>query len=68
MTQQARDLDPDFWPHTLSRLVRHEDLDADTDFQKEVGNAARALVEAVKLRRRGKLPQPDEALRAVRPK
>jgi anthranilate phosphoribosyltransferase len=29
MTQQARDLDPDFWPHTLSRLVRHKDLDAD---------------------------------------
>jgi len=46
----------------------HEDLDADTDFQKEVGNAARALVEAVKLRRCGKLPQPDDGLRAVRPK
>lgn len=29
MTQQPRELDPDFWPHILSRLVRHEDLDAD---------------------------------------
>ena len=29
MTQESPDADPDFWPRTLSRLVRHEALDAD---------------------------------------
>jgi anthranilate phosphoribosyltransferase len=29
MTQEPVEPDPDFWPHTLSRLVRHEALDAD---------------------------------------
>ncbi len=31
MTDRPREPepDPDFWPHTLTRLVRHEDLDAD---------------------------------------
>ena len=29
MTEQPREPDPDFWPHVLTRLVRHEDLDAD---------------------------------------
>lgn len=46
----------------------HEDLDADTDLQKEVANAAHALVEAVKMRRRGDLVQPDAGLRNPRPK
>jgi multimeric flavodoxin WrbA len=46
----------------------HEDLDADTDFQKEVANAAHALVEAVKMRRRGDLVPPDAGLRNPRPK
>jgi multimeric flavodoxin WrbA len=46
----------------------HDDLDADKDFQGEVKNAARALVEAVRLRRNGKLDQPDEGLEDLRPK
>ena len=29
MTEQPREPDPDFWPHVLTRLVRHEDLDSD---------------------------------------
>jgi anthranilate phosphoribosyltransferase len=29
MTHEPAEPDPDFWPHTLSRLVRHEALDAD---------------------------------------
>ena len=46
----------------------HDDLDADTDFQQEVANAARALVSAVKMLREGKLEQPDARLRDPRPK
>jgi multimeric flavodoxin WrbA len=46
----------------------HDDLDADKDFQGEVRNAARSLVEAVRLRRNGKLEQPDEGLEDLRPK
>jgi hypothetical protein len=46
----------------------HEELDQDEPFQEEVRNAARALVEGVKLRRAGKLPQPDARLREPRPK
>jgi multimeric flavodoxin WrbA len=46
----------------------HEDLDADTDLQAEVANAARALTEAVRQSRRGELKQPDRKLRAVRQK
>jgi multimeric flavodoxin WrbA len=46
----------------------HEDLDADTDLQKEVANAAHALVKAVKMRRRGDLVPPDAGLRNPRPK
>ena len=46
----------------------HDDLDADTDFQEDVKTAARALVEGVKLRRAGKLPQPDANLHEARPK
>jgi multimeric flavodoxin WrbA len=46
----------------------HLALDADRDFQEETRNAARALVEAVKLLRRGAFPQPDEGLVDPRPK
>ena len=46
----------------------HDALDEDPAFQEEVRNAARTLVQAVKLMRRGQLPQPDARLREVRPK
>ncbi|MGH8431514.1 MAG: flavodoxin family protein [Solimonas sp.] len=46
----------------------HDALDRDRAFQEETRNAARALVEAVRLLRRGKLGQPDARLRDVRPK
>jgi multimeric flavodoxin WrbA len=46
----------------------HDDLDRDVDFQTEVANAARTLVEAVKMLRRGALAQPDARVREVRPK
>jgi multimeric flavodoxin WrbA len=46
----------------------HEALDHDRAFQEETRNAARTLVQAVKLLRRGQLPQPDARLREVRPK
>lgn len=46
----------------------HDDLDRDEAFQQEVRNAAQALVRAVKLRRAGKLPKPDEGLKEPRPK
>ena len=46
----------------------HDDLDRDKDFQGEVKNAARSLVEAVRLQRSGNLDQPDEGLEDLRPK
>jgi multimeric flavodoxin WrbA len=46
----------------------HHDLDEDLDLQEDVRNAARALVEAVKLRRAGKLPAPDAGLHEPRQK
>jgi multimeric flavodoxin WrbA len=46
----------------------HEALDRDEAFQEETRNAARALVEAVRLLRRGELVVPDARLREVRPK
>lgn len=46
----------------------HDELDRDTDFQEDVRNAARALVQAVKDRRSGKLQPPDRGLREARPK
>jgi multimeric flavodoxin WrbA len=46
----------------------HEALDRDKDLQEETRNAARALVQAVKLLRRGRLAEPDARLREVRPK
>jgi multimeric flavodoxin WrbA len=46
----------------------HEALDKDDALQEEVRNAARALVRAVELKRRGELKQPDAGLRDPRPK
>ena len=51
-----------------SYATSHDDLDRDTDFQNEVRNAARSLIEAVRLLRRGRFPQPDAGLRDPRPK
>jgi multimeric flavodoxin WrbA len=46
----------------------HDDLDADKDFHEEVRNAARTLINAVRLLRRGEFKQPDASLRDPRPK
>ena len=46
----------------------HDELDEDKGFQEEVRNAARSLVSAVRLLRRGELKQPDASLREPRPK
>ena len=46
----------------------HDDLDSDKKFQEEVRNAARTLVNAVRLLRRGEFKQPDKSLREPRPK
>lgn len=46
----------------------HDDLDQDSAVQEEVRNAARALVEAVGMLRRGELRQPGESLPDPRPK
>jgi multimeric flavodoxin WrbA len=46
----------------------HEALDRDRALQEETRNAARALVQAVKLLRRGRLAEPDAGLREIRPK
>jgi multimeric flavodoxin WrbA len=46
----------------------HDHLDSDKDFQEEVRNAARSLVNAARLLRRGELKKPDAALREPRPK
>jgi multimeric flavodoxin WrbA len=46
----------------------HDDLDSDKEFQEEVRNAARTLVNAVRLLRRGEFKQPDKSLREPRPK
>ncbi len=51
-----------------SYATSHDDLDRDRGFRAEVANAARSLVKAVKLNRRGKLAQPDANLREPRPK
>jgi hypothetical protein len=60
----------------VSRLVgymepyatSHEELDRDTAFQEETRIAARALVQAVKLQRRGELKRPDAGLQPARQK
>ena len=46
----------------------HEALDKDEAVQEETRNAARALIEAVALLRRGELKQPDATLKEPRPK
>ena len=46
----------------------HDDLDRDEGFQDDVRNAARALVQAVKDRRSGKLQPPDRGLHEAKPK
>jgi multimeric flavodoxin WrbA len=46
----------------------HNDLDADKSFQAEVRNAARSLVQAVRLMRSGEFGQPDARLAEIRPK
>ena len=46
----------------------HEELDREKDFHEEVRNAARSLVRAVKLLRRGELKRPDAMLADPRPK
>jgi hypothetical protein len=46
----------------------HADLDSETATQEEVRNAARALVQAVKMRRTGAFAQPDEGLKETRQK
>ena len=46
----------------------HDDLDRDLDFQEDVRNAARGLMQAVKDRRAGKLQPPDRGLHEARPK
>lgn len=46
----------------------HDDLDREKDFHEEVRNAARSLVSAVRLLRRGELKLPDAALRDPRQK
>lgn len=46
----------------------HKDLDEAADFQTDVENAARALIEGVKLLRKGELKQPDAHLHEARPK
>ncbi len=48
--------------------INHEALDHDRAFQEETRNAARALVQAVKLLRRGQLSQPGAHLKAPRSK
>ena len=46
----------------------HDDFDQAKDFHEEVRNAARSLVNGVRLLRRGKLKRPDASLREPRPK
>jgi len=46
----------------------HDDLDRDNHLQEDVRNAARALVQAVKDRRSGKLQPPDRGLKDPEPK
>ncbi len=51
-----------------SYATSHDALDKDDPVQEETRNAARSLVEAVKLMRQGGLKQPDATLREARPK
>ncbi|MEA3028456.1 MAG: hypothetical protein QOF91_3741 [Alphaproteobacteria bacterium] len=51
-----------------SYATSHEALDKDQAVQDEIVNAARALVAAVKMIRRGEMEQPDQGFREPRPK
>jgi multimeric flavodoxin WrbA len=46
----------------------HDEFDAAKDFHEETRNAARSLINAVRLLRSGDLKQPDSSLREPRPK
>ncbi len=46
----------------------HTALDRDVDLHEEVRNAARVLIESVRLARGGLLPRPDRAVTSPRPK
>ncbi|MGI8527318.1 MAG: flavodoxin family protein [Pseudolabrys sp.] len=46
----------------------HDDLDKDKDLQEDVRTAAQALVNAVKMLRKGELKPPDRGLHEARPK
>jgi len=46
----------------------HDELDKDEDLQEDVRNAARALIRAVKMLRKGMLIPPDQGLHEARPK
>lgn len=46
----------------------HAELDADVDVQMDMRNAAKALIESVRLMRAGDLRQPDSGLHEPRPK
>ena len=46
----------------------HDELDADQALLEEVRNVARALAEAIREMRAGRLSVPDKGLRAARPK
>ena len=73
---QDMDLDPASHAATIDRYIgyyepyatSHDALDADEALHEEVRNAARALVEAVQLRRAGQLPRVGRALKDPRPK
>jgi hypothetical protein len=54
--------------YMTSYATSHDDLDRDRGFQEDVRNAARALAQAVKMRRKGRLVAPDEDLVEPRPK
>ena len=51
-----------------SYATSHDDLDKDEGLQEDVRNAARALMQAVKDRRSGKLEPPDRGLKDPDPK
>ena len=53
-----------FEPYATS----HDALDRDAALQEEVRNAARTLVAAVRLKRSGRLAEPDAGLKDPRPK
>jgi hypothetical protein len=46
----------------------HDEFDNETDFHEEIRNAARSLIRAVRLLRRGGLEIPDATIKDPRPK